>query len=117
MLRSFVHELLEHRANDARVSKEKVLSALHEWTEYTTEKEQDTEALRQHYMETHQLPRSQAQNTMAEFAQQKGQLMQTWRATKQHGDLIAWLTPTLDMSIVRAKNDPVYTMYENPKYL
>lgn len=115
-LSRFVTSLLNHCANEALEDANKVQAKHEEWTAIQIEKEQDEEAIRQEYMNDHEIPRNTVKQQYKEFIQQKKELRHEWLRTQNHGDLFAWLRPTFEHDTTPME-DTIYTMYAKPKYL
>lgn len=100
--------LINHSVNPAKTSREKMEVSFNIWKQSIEEHEQNMNYLDQLYYDNHLLPRTEAKRELEEFMGLKQDLYNTWKQTKTHGDLRAWLTPKFEGNI-KSLQDPIYT--------
>ena len=101
---------MDHVANDAKVSREKVEMTFSQLSAKRQDLEEQEMTMQQEYMEKHQGPRAEATQKYEEFLTNQRALYEEYKRSKKDGDLRAWLALKFDGN-EEALQDPIYTMY------
>lgn len=107
----FTEALLDHRANDAKVSKDVVQSAFEQWKGSMQEVEGDENYLQSIYEERHHHPRMEAKAAYQIHLQQQQLKRRTYLESHMRDDLHAWLSSSFEAMHHAAFVDPIFTKY------
>lgn len=110
-LLAFTKSLLDHRANNAKTSREEVQSRLDQWRSTVREREEDMNYLQQRYDTKHGVPRAEATGAYEQYQQQQQLARTTFLETRRRDDLYKWLENRFDERHFTALTDPIYTKY------
>lgn len=115
-LQNWATTLMDHIANDAKVSREKVEVTYAQLRAKREESEQREADLQQEYMEKHHAPRNEARQQYEEFLANQRVLYEEWKRSKKDGDLRTWLALQFEGD-EKALQNPIYTMYSTKGYV
>lgn len=109
-MQNWATTLMDHVANDAKVSREKVEVMFAQLRATIQEKEELEAEMQQEYAEKHQMPRNEAIAKYEEFLTNQRILYEEYKRTKKDGDLRAWLALKFEGN-EDALQDPLFTFH------
>lgn len=103
--------LLNHRANDGKVSIDQVQSKVDEYKAKANDLQQDHAFLQDIYDSKHKIPRTEAFAAYDEFKTQQQMKRQAYVEAKKRGELHTWLQSSFDNKFHNGYMDKIYTKF------